>query len=1499
MKIQTLLLTCVMAVSLSAGENLLNTVPWRIAVANGGKMSVARQGDVTIVERTSNQGSTIYLPRRDFPITPGKTYEATIRFKSLTPGAKAAVMVQTNDKTRRPFPNSGLKEFRETGVASIRLTARDTEKTIRIMLTMSAPGKIAVENVELNEITPQCNLLQDPVIKWGYRVRNGATGKVTYAPDKTITLNRTNSAGQVLIVSDTPVDLAAGNDYTVSMDLVAGKEPVSARMVLQFPGSKRRVQSVPVKLAAGAQGTAKFSFTADADEKLIKIHLYLDSTGSVQVKKIDLSKKKSDPVTPRSVLQNLNCDGKTLLKYFVPVQLLRRYNSPFPDAEVRAYTGGFICRDVNVPAAQVKVIEVDFRAFGQGGALRLDFVTEYDGKRHRSFRTASVVPDGEFHTVRFPVALDPVWKGTLRELQLSWQSLREPGRISFSAMRSFNDSNVISNAAKIFQTGALDAEYILPRGIYRFTRRSGDTPEYTLEFFDRRGKKIGSETLKSGEKSRRFTAPEMLVSTRLTTTAKSGGEPLIELIELPVLDKSIFSWRGKWIWSRSGSGPNRQVARFEKTITLTDAPAEAVIAGTGDDDLSVIVNGKKVPVTNNWTEPHLVDLTGLMKKGENVIQLEVFNHSAWGGVIADFYVREVNGKEWYFATDDTWRCSETASGKIDGKVHVVGPVPVSPWGSRFGFCYAGARGELRLKPLRDNVWEAEILAVPPVATDKFDFLVTLPDGSKLNVVGTVTPGSGQWKTGEKIELSVTLPEISSRRPGTGKISFNSPLLRVDGLPATVTVPARRKQPLSTLKIVNTGKRPYFVLNGKKEFPFYFILPSTFITQPGRMGYLVRNTRKSGCSIARLTFGIRHAWIADGQWDFSALDRALTEIANIDPDLKIILSVPCFLPEWYLEKNPDAAIAFFSTKKRSNEDAHSIASEKYEAAMAEFFNRLQNFLENSAHNSRIVGISPVDGVTSEWLWAHGRGHGKRMFSGWEQASLDAYRKYLRRIYGNDPAKLAAAWKKPGVTFDNALPPAPDRIDNASVGDMLDPQRDKDIIEWSDFRNECLANAFITMCRMGKSVGNNRWIAGAYYGYINMLSWMHNYLQDSGHMRIAEVARSPHVDYVIGPTLYHWRTLGNGDGMMQPAESFSAHGTAVVAELDLRTYTEPNEYETRNGRMSTPEMSVSAINRTMGMLFARGCAGHWLEMYDRWFREPMLLDLLKSYCDLYMSLPEEPAGTVTRDVCVVSDQRSTAFVRTNHPNGIHVLLIAEFMRRMPEIGVGFNHIITQDLVEPGRIEPQKFYIITNLFAISAADRQAMLKRFEKERATVLWLYAPGVSFPDRGPDARFASELLGITLAMDNVKKNQLITFADPEKWGVKEFYSRVNLAPWFTAVSGFDEVIARTSEGKPALVKWQRNGVTNYFCTIPNPPPEVLRRIAAEAGAKVWIKSGDPIWAGNDFVTVHARTGGSKQLDLPAGMAARSVIGPDVGTLRTGESFDAKAGITYGFIVTRE
>ena len=141
------------------------------------------------------------------------------------------------------------------------------------------------------------------------------------------------------------------------------------------------------------------------------------------------------------------------------------------------------------------------------------------------------------------------------------------------------------------------------------------------------------------------------------------------------------------------------------------------------------------------------------------------------------------------------------------------------------------------------------------------------------------------------------------------------------------------------------------------------------------------------------------------------------------------------------------------------------------------------------------------------------------------------------------------------------------------------------------------------------------------------------------------------------------------------------------------------------------------------------------------------------------------------------------------------------------------------------------------------------------------------------------------------------FVDPSAWGVRTAECYSALDPWLYPESGFDEVLARTPDGRPALVRWRRNGVTNYFCMLPNPPPELLRKIAAASGVHSWSDSGDPVWAGNDFVTLHARTGGVKRIILPPGTVARSVLGPDLGTLTDGK-FTAEPGRTYGFIIEK-
>lgn len=64
----------------------------------------------------------------------------------------------------------------------------------------------------------------------------------------------------------------------------------------------------------------------------------------------------------------------------------------------------------------------------------------------------------------------------------------------------------------------------------------------------------------------------------------------------------------------------------------------------------------------------------------------------------------------------------------------------------------------------------------------------------------------------------------------------------------------------------------------------------------------------------------------------------------------------------------------------------------------------------------------------------------------------------------------------------------------------------------------------------------------------------------------------------------------------------------------------------------------------------------------------------------------------------------------------------------------------------IPPQKLYIMTNLLMLTKEERNTLKKRLEREKAAVVWLYAPGVFYPENGPSAGNISDLLGIGMKM---------------------------------------------------------------------------------------------------------------------------------------------------------
>lgn len=1352
-------------------------------------------------------------------------------------------------------------------------------------------------------------LFQDGALRWGFREVEGATGSFGRGSEMGYVLQKTNAAGHLFLLNETSVTLQPGRHYRVRLVFKVDSLQARGGLMLSMPGGKRTPFPVSELISPTKEsGEVALVFTARPDERALRIHFVFKGIGRATVERIameEMTEAELAAENSKDTLTALECGPVELKRFWKPLAQ-RAFTAGDSGLEAEVMPGGgFACALVDWPAAGVKAIEVRFKAHDEGGYLQLDFEAEAEGRKFSGFQTRSLLPDGEWHSVIFPVGEDPSWQGRIRSMKLSWKSTFLPCRVALARLRALPFPNLIPDAERLAANTATKLDGIKPRGQYRLSWRDGANPGLKLTFVDRMDRVLSQVELPAGKESVDFNAPGFSVYGNLVLGGKSAGFPLLELHEIPALDPAASSWQGAWIWSRFGSGPNETTVWFKRVFNCPAVPAEATVLATGDDQCSLFVNGREFPITSDWTQPGRLSIARELKAGRNELLLKVRNAGAWGGALLNLYVRNPDGSGFFISTDERWTCregGETPPAKVEDKVVLHGKYPCPPWGSRVAYSYLGPLGKLRISTASapPGTFKAEVLTAPPVSTERLDVAVKFPDGTVKRMQAAIEPPTGLWKAGTSLSVRYALPQLTAEKGGPALVDLETGFLETEG-PArlgTVDVKAKENRPLTSFSISGAGERPWFRIQGERLPPFYYDLPGAFIDSPEGRGHLIRNMAKAGIPIVRLPLFLSKLWPEPGRMDFSALDRAMEVIAQSGAGTRVLLATATYMPAWWLAQNPGEATAFFGGEKPNpTEDFQSLASKKWLADLDILLARLIEHIRKSSYADRIVGIAPVDGVTWENMWSHGRGHPGRAYADASPAAQRAFRSFLEKRYGGD-ARLAAAWAKPGLTLDAARQPEPSRLDGASVANLLDPQRDRDLIDYFTWRNEQVADYLCAGTSMVKRGSGGAFLSGSYYGYLLMFSRMYWHLQDGGHLRLSRLARHPDLDFVYGPTLYHWRRLGLGDSPMQPAEAFSSHGKLVITELDLRTFSEPTHYESVNGKTDTPEQTLGALDRAFALCWARGMGGHWMEMYERWFREPLILDALSNQYALYRSLPEKPLGLVPREVCIVSDEDSAFYVKNNAGDGIHNLLTAELMRRLPEAGFSFRHVLLADLLEPGRVPPQKLYIANNTLVLGEEARRVLMERFRKENAQVLWLYAPGVFYPDRGPSPGNIEALLGIPFSMDTEKKPLSMRFKGGA-FGDGLVESMISTGPWFFPISGFDEVLAQTPEGKPALVRWRKGGLTQYFATVPNLPPGALRAIAAGAGVHSYFIGEDPVHAGNDLVALHAKTGGRKTLALPPGLRARAVLGPWAGTLNGGGAFTAVAGRTYGFLIEKE
>jgi putative heme-binding domain-containing protein len=145
-----------------------------------------------------------------------------------------------------------------------------------------------------------------------------------------------------------------------------------------------------------------------------------------------------------------------------------------------------------------------------------------------------------------------------------------------------------------------------------------------------------------------------------------------------------------WIWKSKSPGENEKVF-FRREFQLPTELVSAAVTVTCDNWNRLIVNGKELGMSGEWSVPQSYDVLPHLKPGgRNVIAVEGRNQGGSAGMALRFRATLKDGKKLHVVSDRTWVCSNEAAEGWENpdspasgdwpKAVVIGKMGDGPWG---------------------------------------------------------------------------------------------------------------------------------------------------------------------------------------------------------------------------------------------------------------------------------------------------------------------------------------------------------------------------------------------------------------------------------------------------------------------------------------------------------------------------------------------------------------------------------------------------------------------------------------------------------------------------------------------------------------------------------------------------------------------------------------------------------------------------------------------------
>lgn len=585
----------------------------------------------------------------------------------------------------------------------------------------------------------------------------------------------------------------------------------------------------------------------------------------------------------------------------------------------------------------------------------------------------------------------------------------------------------------------------------------------------------------------------------------------------------------------------------------------------------------------------------------------------------------------------------------------------------------------------------------------------------------------------------------------------------------------------------------------------------------------------------------------GERRFDLLDSILRFVTENAPDALILPRLIFSPPASWVRANPGEMVRYASGEVGDV----SLGSRLFwEGEADEALRAAVEHIAQSPYAGNVFGFYLEHG---EWL--HEKGVGYDL----SDASVSAFRAWLRARYKNATVALRAAWHDGGVTFETAqIPswPVP-----AGLGIFLGPKERR----WQDFHQFMSERVAEVIGRLGKAVkeaSGGRSAVAVSCGYTLELP-----RTNSGHLALGDVLASPYVDILTAPFSYSGRVPGGSAPLPLPVESVVLAGKLCILEDDTKTFlasgTTPDSY---NPHVPTVEGTRAVHLRNFGAALAHGAGISYMDLWgEGWLddRETWeFLSGLREIAEQYATRRRNPRtrANADPDVAVIVDEQSFFEVRDERLLEKLVTAQRDVLLRS---GARIGFYLQSDLTRKNFPETPKLLIFLNAFRIEPAVRAAIRERWQDSGRTLAWVFTPGI----REESLSELAETFGMQLRLQpyaskigtrvfSDAKSPLVDTLRGQKLG-----EELRVHPSLTVSDSRTQVLGEYPTGNPSLAVRKHPRWQTVFLGEPVLSQGLLRGLYRLAGVPIYSADDDVAWVGDAILTLHSAPGGGTTVYL--------------------------------------